>query len=858
VVVKLDDLFPAESPPITNHARISTVTLGDDPAHNSAVDVDVVTAAVNFDITKSGQPVAAPGDRITYLITATATGNAWAENTRITDPLPEHTTFAGCDPACELANDLVTWPIGRITPGETVSVTLAVTVASPLTNGLVITNTASIAAPNVNPATSPPVTTTIISDHSLVIEKSAVENPVFASQRLTYTIGWGVTGNEPASNVVITDVIPDGTTFFDVSDDCQYDQASNTVTCDLGSPSPPVSGTVALTVTVDEPPISLIANTAVICDDDSGTPCESDQAAPYLRGHIAGLVWLDENGDGLPIGESGIRSVTMTLTAAGPGPACPGPAPDLATTLTSASGLHSFLPLQWAPFTYCVDIDERTLPPLCLVRTTPPPNPIHLPPGASSLNNDFGYQSNPASVGGVVFQDMDQDTVRDDGELGLGGVVICLRNSGDDDQCGTSDDGSPECMVTPDSGEYNFGELTPGEYCVSAPALQGRRPTTPEDSTALVDVDACGVHADLDFGYSGVYTIAVLLADTELFVGTRAVCEVAVAYQVPHTQFIQGLNVHLSVEGVHSRFEVLSTDDNGRAACSYYYDVPFNRPGQDTVTAWLDWDGDQAIDTPPEPFATATLQWQPVSLAVDYHYQCLVPANCSALRTFTATISKRQSPVPRVPGISAAFLVTGGTSVGPTAMDTGSDGKAVFSYTSTAPPGPETRAARLPDDLPLCLGGGHPLRNPDALDLVLLWVDLNRNLVFDHVTDGEPACVYNLVTAITLASFTAEPAGTGSVRLNWETAVEIDSAGFNLHRAIAPDGPYTRINPLLIAANGAGGGASYSYIDTPPGPGVYFYKLEEVDVYGESTFYGPVSVAFLTSWPRIFLPTILR
>lgn len=857
VVVKLDDLFPAGRTSIINRARISTATPGDDPANNTAMDVDVVTGALDLAIAKSGPPVAAPGDSITYLITATVTGNAWADNARITDPLPDNTTFAGCDPACELANDLATWPIGRVTPGDTVSVTLSVTLTSPLTNGLVITNTASIAAPNVNPATSPPVTTTVNSNHSLVIEKSAVQNPVFASQLLTYTIDWGVTGNEPAPNVVITDVIPAGTTFYDVSEGCLHDQPSNTVICRLPNQTPPVTGAVALTVTVNEPPISLIDNTAVICDDDPETTCASDSPDdPYLLSHIDGLVWLDENGDGLPLGELGIPSVAMTLTVAGPGPACPGLVPHLATTLTGASGLYGFLPLQRERFTYCVDIAEPTLPILCPVRTTPAPDPILLPPGASRSTIDFGYQSNPARVSGTVFKDLDQDTIQDEDERGLVGVTICLRDAGDDDQCGTSDDGSPECMVTPPSGEYSFGELTPGVYCVSAPALQGRRLTTPEDSTVQVGVEACGAHADQDFGYSGVYTVSLSLADSIPSVGTRASAQITVTYEITSSRFISGQSVDLRVEGVHSRSDDLITDRNGKAAYAYYYAVPFNRAGQDTVTAWLDWDPNQALNTPPEPSDDATVNWQPVSLAVDY--QCSVSGNCCALRTFTAIISKRQIPALGVSGISAAFVVTGGTSVGPTAMDTGSDGKAVFSYTSTAPPGPETRAARLPDDLPSCSGGGNPLRNPDARDSVRLWVDLNRNLVFDHVIDGEPACIYDLVTAITLASFTAEPAGMASVRLNWETAVEIDSAGFNLHRAIAADGPYTRLNPLLIAATGAGGGASYSYIDTPPGPRVYFYKLEEVDVYGESTFYDPVSVAFLTSWPKIFLPTILR
>jgi hypothetical protein len=362
---------------------------------------------------------------------------------------------------------------------------------------------------------------------------------------------------------------------------------------------------------------------------------------------------------------------------------------------------------------------------------------------------------------------------------------------------------------------------------------------------------------DLDFGYSGVYTVSLELADTAPSVGARASAQITVTYPISASQFISGQRVHLRVEGVHSLAEDLITDANGRADYAYYYNAPFNRAGQDTVTAWLDWDADQALDSPPEPSDDAPVDWRPVSLAVDYHYQCLAPANCSVLRTFTAAISNRQIPPLGVPGIRTAFMVAGGTSFGPTAMETGSDGKAVFSYTSTAPPGTVTRATRLPDDLPSC-SGGQPVRIPDARDLVVLWVDLDRDLVFDRVPDGEPGCAYDLVTAITLASFTAEPAGMGSVRLNWETAVEIDSAGFNLYRATTTNGPYTRINPLLIAATGAGGGASYSYIDAPPGSGVYYYELEEVDVYGESTFHGPVSVAFLTSWPRIFLPTIQR
>ena len=98
-------------------------------------------------------------------------------------------------------------------------------------------------------------------------------------------------------------------------------------------------------------------------------------------------------------------------------------------------------------------------------------------------------------------------------------------------------------------------------------------------------------------------------------------------------------------------------------------------------------------------------------------------------------------------------------------------------------------------------------------------------------------------TAIALpsTSFTAQ-AGAGSVTLAWETGTELDNAGFNLYRAMLKDGPYTQINDALIAAQGdAVSGASYSFLDAPD-YGTFYYKLEDVDLYGTSTLYGPVKV----------------
>ncbi|MDH7487841.1 MAG: hypothetical protein QHJ81_16400 [Anaerolineae bacterium] len=94
---------------------------------------------------------------------------------------------------------------------------------------------------------------------------------------------------------------------------------------------------------------------------------------------------------------------------------------------------------------------------------------------------------------------------------------------------------------------------------------------------------------------------------------------------------------------------------------------------------------------------------------------------------------------------------------------------------------------------------------------------------------------------IMLASFTATPLA-GAVLLEWETASEMDVAGFNIWRSASPDGMYVKLNSALIPARGSPTrGARYTYTDADIVPGtVYWYRLEEVDIYGAGTLHGPV------------------
>ncbi len=118
-------------------------------------------------------------------------------------------------------------------------------------------------------------------------------------------------------------------------------------------------------------------------------------------------------------------------------------------------------------------------------------------------------------------------------------------------------------------------------------------------------------------------------------------------------------------------------------------------------------------------------------------------------------------------------------------------------------------------------------------------------------------------TAVTLADFSATAQADG-ILLTWETAAELDNVGFNLYRSTSVDGPYTLLNATLIPPQFPGEviGGIYAWLDADVQPGIsYYYKLEDVDVKGVSTFHGPVTVTAraTTAAPgfKVFLPLVM-
>ncbi len=95
-----------------------------------------------------------------------------------------------------------------------------------------------------------------------------------------------------------------------------------------------------------------------------------------------------------------------------------------------------------------------------------------------------------------------------------------------------------------------------------------------------------------------------------------------------------------------------------------------------------------------------------------------------------------------------------------------------------------------------------------------------------------------------LVGLTACGSSASPVVIEWTTATEINTAGFNLYRAESADGPFTQINSQLIPASpDPMAGGKYKFEDTSVTAGkTYYYQLEDIEYSGTRTKHPPVAV----------------
>ncbi len=114
-------------------------------------------------------------------------------------------------------------------------------------------------------------------------------------------------------------------------------------------------------------------------------------------------------------------------------------------------------------------------------------------------------------------------------------------------------------------------------------------------------------------------------------------------------------------------------------------------------------------------------------------------------------------------------------------------------------------------------------------------------VVSDGMASDSVEWTLDVITSVELSSFAVSFSGFGGIEVAWNTSNEVNNLGFNVLRARREDGPFIKLNSELIPANESG---NYSFVDRDFEVGVqYYYLLEDVDLTGDVTEFGPVRLA---------------
>ncbi len=276
----------------------NTATISDDgangldptPADNTASDTTPVTAAPDLTITKSdGGASAVPGGVVSYTLTITNVGNQGATGVEITDTVPVYAIFNAANSTAgwscangDPAGTVCTFNYGSLAAGASGSVTFAVTVVTPLPSGITqISNTASVTDDGTNGSDPTPENnsssdvTPVDASSDLSISKSDAGVSTLPGGAVIYTLSYINAGDQNATGVTLTEIVPANTTFTTTGSTSGWScadgaAAGTTCTFTIGDLAAGASGSVTFAILVDNPlpaGIEDIDNTASIADD---------------------------------------------------------------------------------------------------------------------------------------------------------------------------------------------------------------------------------------------------------------------------------------------------------------------------------------------------------------------------------------------------------------------------------------------------------------------------------------------------------------------------------------------------------------------------------------------------------------
>ena len=466
---------------LTNAAVISS-NMPDTQLEDNHADVDTLVAMLaDLAVTKSGHiTTVVAGRQLTYTITVANFGPSAATGVKVADQLPVGVAFDSASPTQGTYDQgLDTWLVGTLPLNGEATLTLVVDVDSATLGE--IRNTATVSSDGGDPETgnnSADADTLVVSEADLAVSKADDPDPVAAGSEITYTISYTNIGPSDALGVVIRDDLSANAAFSEVvsqtPDIWTFSQNGQQLTWESAGLTAGQAGTIIFKVFVQPGSVGAVVNDVAIGSDTSDPDPENNidredtSIGDPTTATIYGFVFDDLDGNGeKDAGEPGIENVLITLD-------------DGITTRTDADGLYYFL-----TGTIGAHKVEETDPDDYFSTTD---NLAHVVVSlGTSYRLDFGDahegSAGFASILGTVFDDVNNNGLREDGELGIPGVSVTLDES--------------VAAVTDIYGRYTFSTTVTGSHKVVETDPTGYISTT--DNEAQFEV-SLGVGYQVDFG----------------------------------------------------------------------------------------------------------------------------------------------------------------------------------------------------------------------------------------------------------------------------------------------------------------------------------------------------------------------
>jgi len=192
-------------------------TCGCKPAARIATGKMVKTwVGPRIGIDKTAPAAAGVGDQIQYGIVVTNPGQADATNVRVVDTMPEGIQYVSSRPEATVSGQTLTWNLGTLAAGgsQTLSVVAKTTRTGTFQNCAEVTGDHGLTARDC--------ASTVVTAPKLAVEKTGPAE-VLICEPITYRIVVRNTGDGPATNVRVTDELPDGLTTSDGRKSAAFD-----------------------------------------------------------------------------------------------------------------------------------------------------------------------------------------------------------------------------------------------------------------------------------------------------------------------------------------------------------------------------------------------------------------------------------------------------------------------------------------------------------------------------------------------------------------------------------------------------------------------------------------------------------